>query len=124
MEPSTAGTSSGGANVDLNVAALGAFFISTNTCSLGGNTIALPRPAVGVATYDICLFSMSGLEAGMSYTIAAAGDLVVLGRQPVGLGIIHLTLQVSSSAAPGPRTLFIENSNKDKAAATGALEVK
>jgi hypothetical protein len=67
---------------------------------------------------------MSGLEAGMDYTVSGPADVAVIGKQPVGLGIIHLTLQISSSAARGPRTLFIENSNKDKAAATGALEVK
>jgi hypothetical protein len=48
----------------------------------------------------------------------------VAGQQPAGLGIIHLTLQISSAAAISPRTLFIENSNQDKTAATGALLVK
>lgn len=124
VEPTTAGTSAAGANVDLNVAALGSFSVSTNTCSLGGNSIALPRSATGSMTYDICLFSMSGLEAGMDYRISGIGDVVVIGKQPVGLGIVRLTVQVSSSAVQGPRTLFVENSNKDKAAATGALEVK
>lgn len=124
VELSTAGTSAAGANVDLNVAALGAFSVPTNTCSLGGNTVPLTRPAAEWTIYDICLFSMSGLEAGMDYTISGPSDVMINGKQPVGLGIIHLTLQISRSAAQGPRTLFIENSNKDKAAATGVLEVK
>jgi hypothetical protein len=41
-----------------------------------------------------------------------------------GLGIIHLTLQISAAAIPGARTLFIQNTNLDKTAATGALEVQ
>lgn len=124
VEPSTAGTSAAGTNVDLSVAAMGVFSISTSSCSLGGNPLPLARPASGLRTHDLCLFSMSGLEAGMDYTISGPGDVAVIGKQPVGLGIIHLTLQISSSATPGPRTIFIENSNKDKAAASGALEVK
>jgi hypothetical protein len=60
----------------------------------------------------------------MNYAVSGPGDIAVISKQPAGLGIIHLTLQVPSTALPGPRTLFIENSNKDKAAATGALEVK
>jgi hypothetical protein len=124
VEPSTAGTSAIGANVDLNVAAMGAFSVSGSSCTLGGNSLALVRPASGIGSYDICLFSLSGLEAGMDYTISGNADVTVGGKQPVGLGIIRLTLQISSSAARGPRTLFIQNSNKDKAAATGALEVK
>ena len=44
--------------------------------------------------------------------------------EPLGLGIIHLTLQVPATAAVGPRTLFVENPSKDKAAGTGAIEVR
>jgi hypothetical protein len=60
----------------------------------------------------------------MNYVVSGSGDVTVISRQPAGLGIIHLTLQILSTAAPGPRILFIENVNKDKAAATGALEVQ
>ena len=82
------------------------------------------RPASGTALADICAFSNSGLDAGMTYTVSGAGDVSVAGQQPAGLGIIHLTLQISSTAAPGQRTLFIGNSNLDKTAATAALLVK
>ncbi len=40
-----------------------------------------------------------------------------------GLGIIHLTLQIPATAAPGARSLFIQNTNLDKTAASGVLEV-
>src|SRR2546426_3186 len=124
VEPSTAGTSAEGPNVDLNVAALGMFSVSNNSCALGGAPVALVRPASGMAMADICVFSNSGLDAGMTYSVSGAGDVSVAGQQPAGLGIIHLTLQISSTAAPGPRTLFIANSNLDKTAATAALLVK
>ena len=124
VEPSTAGASAAGSNVDLNVAALGTFSVSNNSCALGGSPVALIRPASGAGTADICVFANSGLDAGMTYTVSGSGDVIVAGQQPAGLGIIHLTLQISSAAAAGPRTLFIVNANLDKTAATGALLVK
>jgi hypothetical protein len=36
---------------------------------------------------------------------------------------VRITLQVPASAFPGYRTLFVQNTNLDKAAASGALEV-
>jgi hypothetical protein len=123
VEPTTAGVSASGNDVDLNVAALGAFSTANNSCTLAGNPVALVRPASGTATADICLFSQSGLDASMTYTVSGTGDVAVIAKQPAGLGIIHLTLQIPSSAQPGARTLFIQNTNLDKTAATGALEI-
>lgn len=124
VEPTTAGVSSPGSSVDLNVAAIGVFATATNTCSLTGNPIVLMRPASGTSAADICLFSESGFDTSMSYTVSGPGDVTVIAKQPAGLGIIHLTLQVPASAAPGARTLFIQNTNLDKTAASGALEVQ
>jgi len=50
--------------------------------------------------------------------------MTVSNKEPLGLGMLHLTLQVPSTAAPGPRTLFIQNPAGDKAAGTGAIEVR
>ena len=88
--------------------------------------MAIVRPASGVGTADLCLFSLSGLDPSFMYTISgpATPDITITGREPLGLGIVHLTLQVPSTAVPGPRTLFVENPNKDKAAGTGAIEVR
>ena len=88
--------------------------------------MAIVRPASGVGTADLCLFSLSGLDPSFTYAISgpANPDIAITGREPLGLGIVHLTLQVSSTAATGPRTLFVENPNKDKAAASGAIEVR
>ena len=124
VEPTTAGVSTPTSDVDLNVAALGLFSVANNSCSLAGNPIPLARPATGVVATDICLFSASGLDTSMTYTITGPGDVTVIARQPAGLGIIHLTLQIPAATLPGSRTLFIQNANLDKTAATGALEVQ
>jgi len=84
----------------------------------------LPRPASGTVTADICVFSQSGFDTSMTYAVSGPGDVAVISKQPAGLGIIHLTLQVPVSATPGARTLFIQNTNLDKTAASGVLEVQ
>jgi hypothetical protein len=124
VDPTTAGVSLPNAGVDLNVAALGAFSTITNSCSLAGNPVPLLHPSSGVTAADICLFSASGLDTSMAYTVTGPGDVAVIAKQPAGLGIIHLTLQISAAAIPGARTLFIQNTNLDKTAATGTLEVQ
>jgi len=48
----------------------------------------------------------------------------VINREPMGLGILHLTLSIAATASVGARTLFIENQNGDLAAGTGALLVQ
>jgi hypothetical protein len=123
VEPTTAGVSIPGNNVDLNVAALGLFSRVSNTCTLGGNPIVLARPASGTVTADMCLFSQSGLDASMTYSVSGPGDVTVVSKQPAGLGIIHLTLQIPANAAAGARSLFIQNTNLDKTAASGVLVV-
>jgi len=124
VEPTTAGVDNSSASFDLNVAALGAFNISTNGCNLGGNPVALTRPASGTSAADICLFSQSGFDTSMAYTISGPGDVAVISKQPAGLGIIHLTIQIPSTALPGARTLFVQNANLDKTAASGVLEIQ
>jgi len=123
VDPTTAGVSVPGNDVDLDVGALGQFNAATNACTLGGGAISLLRPASGSSTADVCIFSQSGLDTSMTYTVSGPGDVAVVAKQPAGLGIIHLTLQVPASAAPGARTLFIQNTNLDKTAASGVLEV-
>ena len=123
VDPTTAGVTVPGNDLDLNVAALGTFNTVNNSCTLGGNAIPLPRPASGTSTADICLFSQSGLDTSMTYTVSGTGDVAVIAKLPAGLGIIHLTLQVPATAAACARTLFIQNTNLDKTAASGVLEV-
>lgn len=124
VDPTTAGVSQPGSDVDLDIGALGNFNTVNNSCSLGGNPISLSRPSSGATTADICIFSQSGLDASMTYTISGSGDVSVIAKQPAGLGIIHLTLQILATAQTGARTLFIQNTNLDKTAASGVLEVQ
>lgn len=124
VDPTTAGVSAQGNDVDLNVAALGEFAVATNTCSLSGNPLLILPPANGSATFDLCIFSNSGLDTSMTYTVSGPGDVTVITKQPAGLGIIHLTLQIAANALPGARTLFIQNTNLDKTAASGALVIQ
>ena len=124
VEPTTAGLDTSDSNLDLEVAAIGLFTTSTNTCTLAGNPIPLVRPSSGTVVADICLFSEAGFDTSMSYTVSGSGDVTVIAQQPAGLGIIHLTLQVPASATAGARTLFIQNANLDRTAATGALEIQ
>jgi hypothetical protein len=123
VEPTTAGVSVPGNDVDLDVAALGAFSVANNSCTLGGNPVVLTRPASGVATAEVCIFAQSGLDASMTYTVTGPGDIAVISKQPLGLGIIRLTLQLPATAAASARTLFIQNTNLDKTAASGTLWV-
>lgn len=124
VDPTTAGVSAAGNDVDLNVAALGSFSVASNSCNLSGNPIPLPRPASGNATFDVCVFSESGLDTRMTYSVSGPSDVTVIAKQPAGLGIIHLTLQVPASALPGARTLFIQSTNLDEAASSGALVIQ
>lgn len=124
VDPTTAGVSAQGNDVDINVAALGMFSVANNSCSLSGNPLALQRPASGTVTTDLCVFSESGLDTSMTYTVSGPSDVTVIAKQPAGLGIIHLTLQIPAAALPGARTLFLQNTNLDKTAASGALVVQ
>ena len=124
VDPTTAGISLQGNDVDLNIAALGMFSVANNSCNLSGNPLPLQRPASGSATFDVCVFSESGLDTSMTYSFTGPGDLAVIAKQPAGLGIIHLSLQVPATAQAGARTLFIQNTNLDKTAASGALVIQ
>jgi hypothetical protein len=123
VDPTTAGVSVLGDDVDLNVAALGLFSVANNSCALTGNPVAVQRPANGTATVSVCLYSESGLDTSMVFTVSGPGDISVIAKQPAGLGIVQATLAIPATAAPGARSIFIQNANLDKAAASGFLEV-
>jgi len=126
VEPSTAGSLAPQADVTLSIQAMGLYSTATSTCTLGASPLVIQRPASGTATIDICAFSVSGLGPSLTFTVSgpAVPDIIVAGAQPLGLGIVDLTLTVPASAQTGPRSLFIVNSNKDKAIASGSLEVQ
>jgi hypothetical protein len=126
VELSTNGGFGAAGNVSLNVGATGIFSPQTASCVLQGSPVLLQRPALGVATPGLCLFSVSGLSPSFTYSLSgpAAPDVAIIGRQPLGLGILDLTLQLPATAAPGARTVFVENPALDVAAGTGVIEVR
>jgi hypothetical protein len=126
VDLSTSGSSFPVENVNLNIVSLSQFEPSTGSCTLGGGPATLQRPASGTATAHLCAFSVSGLDPSLTYSLsgAAANDIAIVGKEPLGLGIVHLTLAVPSTAPLGARTLFVENASRDVTAATGALEVR
>lgn len=126
VELSTNGGSGAPGNVDLTVGAMGAFSAAASTCVLQGNPIVISRPAAGVATADLCVFSVSGLSPSFNYALSGPStpDIAIINRAPLGLGIVRLTLQVPATSAPGPRTIFVQNSDWDLAAGTGTIEVR
>jgi hypothetical protein len=126
VELSTNGGSGAAGNVSLNIAAIGAYSVATSSCVLGGSPVIIQRPAAGTGTGDLCIFSVSALDPSFTFTISgpATPDITVINREPLGLGILHLTLRVPATAAPGPRTQFVENPESDMAAGTGVIEVR
>jgi len=126
VELSTNGGSNASGNVGLDIAAIGVYAVFSNSCSLADSPVVIVRPPTGAITTDVCVFSLSGLDPSFTYTISgpAVPDVTIINREPLGFGILHLTLQVPATAATGPRTLFVQNPSKDMAAGTGTLEVR
>ncbi len=126
VDLSTNGSSSPPDDVSLNIVAIGIFQPASGNCTLGGGSIALVRPVSGTATADLCAFSVSGLDPSFTYTVSgpAPPDLIIVGEEPLGLGIVHLTLQLPSTALAGVRTLFIQNAALDMTAASGSIEIR
>jgi hypothetical protein len=126
VELSTNGGSGAESNVNLNVAAIGIYTVATSSCTLGASTAVIQRPATGTATADLCVFSVSGLDPSYTYTISGPPipDVTITNRELLGLGIVHLSLQVPATTAAGPRTLFIENSSGDEASGSGSIELR
>jgi hypothetical protein len=123
VEPTTAAASS-----PLNVDSVG-LFTSGNTCGIQGSPLTITRPASGTAVTSICVHG-TGLDASFNYAFTSPqsnpGDIAVTASNVTGLlpNTIELDLQISSSTAPGMRSLFITTINNDRAVATGVLEIE
>jgi hypothetical protein len=93
-------------------------------CNLGGGPILLPRPVSGTAATNICLLG-NDLDSSFAYSLSGPKpEDVALSNPRLLAGLVELTVTVSSSATPGPRTLFATDANHNRASATGAIEVK
>jgi hypothetical protein len=126
VDLSTNGGAGSTGNVSLSIAAIGPYSPSTGSCTLAGNPVVLHRPVSGTGSGDLCVFSVSGLSASFSFSVSGptTPDITVINREPLGLGILHLSLSVPSTSAAGARTLFIANQNGDVAAGTGVIVVQ
>jgi hypothetical protein len=126
VDLSSNGSTSPPAEANLSVSAIGIYQAATGTCSLDGGPVELTRPASGTVTANICAFSASGLDPLYTYTLSgpAPGDAAITGTSSLGFGIVQLTIALPSTAATGPRTLFIQNQNLDLASASGAVEIE
>ncbi len=126
VDLSTSGSTSPPAEANLSVSAMGTYQASTGTCSLGGTPVALTRPASGTATANLCVFSLSGLDPLYTYTLSgpSPGDAAIVATSSLGFGIVQVTIALPSTAATGPRTLFIQNANFDLASASGAVVIE
>jgi hypothetical protein len=124
VEPTTAGTLSQHYNADF----LG--LVANNACSLNNTAITITRPSSGTQDFDICVENLSGPSLSVTDTFTISGpatpDITIVNKQAFGGNsfIIQLTLRVGSASQAGPRTLFMENKNREKAALVGAIEVK
>lgn len=123
-EPTTAGATPSPINVDF----AGPMSPDGSTCTIQGSPIMFTRPASGTSTVSICVHG-NYLDPTLFYTFSSpgtGGDIGVVPSSLAGLfpNLIELTLTLSSTTAPGVRTLFITTPNGDVAVATGLLEVK
>ena len=116
-EPTTAAE---GTQVNVEGIGLG----SQVSCSISGTSVAISRPASGTQEFFVCL-SGTGLDPSHTYTLSGPtpNDLTIEGAEALG-SFIRLRLVVSSATTLGLRTIFVETAGRDKAAASGAIEVK
>lgn len=126
VDLSTNGSSLPAQDVSLALAAMGPYTAASGNCTLGAGAIELTPPSSGSITAALCAFSVSGLAPSYAYTLTgpSPADIVVIGTDPLGLGIVYVNLQIPASAQTGARTLFVQDPELDRTAATGALDVQ
>jgi hypothetical protein len=126
VEPTTAGSLSEHYNMDL----IG--IVTGGSCSLRGSGITLTRPQASFQDFDVCVQNSNitgpSLSATDTFTISRldSNDISIQSVSPFGgLGsVIVIRLRISSTTQIGPRTLFAESKNREKAALVGGIEVK
>lgn len=126
VEPTTAGS----LNEHFNMNLIG--IISNNSCAPTFLGITLTRPTNGTQSFELCVFNGTTgprLLATDKFTISGPtpnNDITIQQVQLFGGAgsMIQITLQIGSASAVGPRTLFVESKNREKAALVGGIEVK
>ncbi|HEV2290058.1 MAG TPA: hypothetical protein VGR81_14030 [Candidatus Acidoferrales bacterium] len=123
-EPTTAGATTSPMSVDF----VGMVSPGGSTCTIQGSPLFVALPASGSTTISICVQG-NFLDPTFSYSFTSpqtGGDIGITTGSMASLfpNLVELTLTLSSSTAPGLRSLFITSPNGDIAVATGVLEVQ
>lgn len=123
-EPTTAGATTSPISVDF----VGVVSPDGSTCTIQGSPLFVALPASGSSTVSICVQG-NFLDPTFSYSFTSpqtGGDIGITTASMSNLfpNLVELTLTLSSSTAPGLRTLFITSPNGDIAVASGVLEVQ
>jgi hypothetical protein len=126
VEPTTAGTTGA---LQVNATTIGV--VIPGVCSSRNTPISIPRPASGSLDVQICIsgpFVGPQLQTNFNYSISgpSPADITISNVRLFGgaSGIIEMTLTVPSTAQTGPRTIFVENLQKEKSALVGAVDIK
>jgi hypothetical protein len=98
--------------------------VVNNSCNAVSTFTSVARPAAGTRDVEICIVG-ENLGSAVSFSISgpAPSDATISNIRNLGL-LVSFTLTISSATLPGPRTLFVETNTREKAVATGAIEVK
>lgn len=120
VEPTTLGASL----PQINIKMIGLFYGGICNARGSGTSITRPTPTIGTSDVEICLMG-DGLGAIYTYTISgpSPNDITVGAVVDIGLGV-RIRLTLFSTTLLGPRNIFVENANKEKSAAPGALEIR
>lgn len=126
VEPTTAGSQ----NEHYNIDQVGV--VTGNSCSLTGTGVILTRPQASTQDFDIgvgsTIVGAPSLLPTDTFTISgpSPNDITILSVTSIGAPgcTIKITLRVGSTSQLGPRTIFVENKNREKAALVGGIEVK
>lgn len=118
-------TADGAGTGPMTVIFLGLVDPSTDTCNVTESPVELARPSSGTASYTICLGG-AALDPSFGYALVGsqATGVSVSNPQWFDGSLVAITVTISSSAAPGPRTLFVTDPNENRAAASGAIDVE
>ena len=122
-------TTSGSGNPSINIVFIG--LVANSSCNFNKIAIVIQRPASGTQDFDVCVqnnFAGPDLSVNDTFTLSGPtpADITIVNKQVFFNNnfIIQLTLRVPSTAQLGPRTVFVENKNREKAAMAGGIEIK
>jgi hypothetical protein len=112
----------GAAQPQVSIEAIG--LVVNGNCTLSSSPLRIMRPASGVQQVDICLLGTNITTAHIYSVSGPSPNDITVGPAAAPGGFVQVTLTLSSTTRPGLRTLFVETANKDRSAASGAIEVK